>query len=348
MKLITCASYYGSGSSALTDLIAEYSNVKELSNFEFRFLHQLDGIADLEYFLVSNHHRMNAGHALKRFERLMSFYEGNKCSKQYSQFFNNHDFRNLTQDYIRSLLDFAYPGWQFYDLFDKGKTLYYIYQALNHAFKKINLPFFRILKDELMYCSHPSEEKFLECTQTYTHNLFKALNDENADYLEIDQLVPNSNIERYFRYIKEDIFVFIVDRDPRDVYILEKYYWRDGMCPIDVDLFCKWFKYARESGCGIPKNTSNIIKLQFEDFVYHYEETVKQVEMITGLKSENHKYKYKKLNPKKSVHNTQLWRKHPDENIKIIEERLVEYLYSFERVCLEDVKGIDVNEIKPF
>jgi len=28
MKIITCASYYGSGSSALTDLVSEYEGVK--------------------------------------------------------------------------------------------------------------------------------------------------------------------------------------------------------------------------------------------------------------------------------------------------------------------------------
>ena len=60
MKIITCASYYGSGSSALTDLVAEYENVKDLTNYEFRFLYDIDGVSDLEYHLVENHDRHNA------------------------------------------------------------------------------------------------------------------------------------------------------------------------------------------------------------------------------------------------------------------------------------------------
>ena len=70
MKIITCASYYGSGSSALTDLVTEYARVKNLSEYEFRFIHDIDGIADLEYHLVNCHNRHNSGHALKRFRKL--------------------------------------------------------------------------------------------------------------------------------------------------------------------------------------------------------------------------------------------------------------------------------------
>lgn len=67
MKIITCASYGASGSSALTDLVAEYSNVHRMSDAEFRFLHDPDGISDLEFQLVECHNRHNAGRALKRF-----------------------------------------------------------------------------------------------------------------------------------------------------------------------------------------------------------------------------------------------------------------------------------------
>ena len=44
MKIITCASYFGSGSSAVTDLVSEYSSVHPNSEFEFRFIHDPDGM----------------------------------------------------------------------------------------------------------------------------------------------------------------------------------------------------------------------------------------------------------------------------------------------------------------
>ena len=71
MKVITCASYYGCGSSAVTDLISEYEGVKSLTNYEFRFIHDIDGISDSEHHLIDNPNRHNSGHALKRFKKLM-------------------------------------------------------------------------------------------------------------------------------------------------------------------------------------------------------------------------------------------------------------------------------------
>ena len=52
MKLLTCASYHGTGSSAVTNLIDECDNVHDMGDYEFRFVHDPDGICDLEYNLV--------------------------------------------------------------------------------------------------------------------------------------------------------------------------------------------------------------------------------------------------------------------------------------------------------
>lgn len=86
MKIITCASFYGSGSSALTDLVAEYSCVKDLTNYEFRFLYDIDGVSDLEHYLCECHDRHNAGHALKRFKRLSEFNAGTFFNARYEPF----------------------------------------------------------------------------------------------------------------------------------------------------------------------------------------------------------------------------------------------------------------------
>ena len=47
MKFISCASYYGTGSSAITDLISEYGSVFSFTDEEIRFLHDPDGVDDL-------------------------------------------------------------------------------------------------------------------------------------------------------------------------------------------------------------------------------------------------------------------------------------------------------------
>ena len=74
MNTITVCSYYGTGSSAITDLISEFDNVTSLTNFEFRFAHDPDGLSELEYNLVENFNRHNSGHALKRYKKFVDYY----------------------------------------------------------------------------------------------------------------------------------------------------------------------------------------------------------------------------------------------------------------------------------
>ena len=353
MKIITCSSYYGVGSSAFTDLVAEYNSVKDLSNFEFRFLHDLDGVSDLEYHLVENQNRHNSGHALKRFKRLSHFNEGNILSKRYSRFFSGDDYHKLTEEYINSINDFTFRGWWFYDLYDKGEKTYYLYQIVNHLKAKITGSRDQILKKEIVYCPHPTEEEFLEKTRAYVSNLMNSLNKEGKEYLEIDQIVPSSNMERVLRYFSDEIYVFAVDRDPRDIYFSWKYYWKEAIPPHDgVEKFCKWCRFIREVGNGIPSDNDHVMKVQFEDLIYKYDETVEKVEAATGLRSENHTKQFAKMNPLRSVHNTQVWKKHTtDEDLRelaYIEKHLAEYLYDFDGVSLDNVVGIEVTDKRIF
>lgn len=347
MKIMTCASYYGSGSSAIIDLISEYDNVKNLSDFEFRFLHDLDGIEDLEYHLVKNHNRHNSGHAIKRFQRLMNFNNGNVFSKRYSKYLKNDKLLALTDEYIKSLVDFEYPGWWFYDLYDKGNDKYYLYQIANHVCRKIPIDRFRILKNEKILCSHPDEKRFIEATKKYVSKLLNALNDEQKEYLVIDQLVPSANISNTLKYLEDETFVFVVDRDPRDVYLLEKYYWKGRHCPLDPEVFCKWFAYTHNAGNGAESN-KNIVKIQFEDIIYNYERIEKLIENITGLKHENHIKRFDMMNPIISAINTQLWKKHDDKAVGVIENRLSDYLYNYACVDTDKIIGKESSLIRPF
>lgn len=102
MKVISCASFRNTGSSAVTDLISEYDSVHSLTRYEFRFVHDTDGIMDLEYNLIENHNRDNSNHAVKRFLRLSRFNAGKWFNKRYEPFFNGQ-YMKLTEEYIAEL-----------------------------------------------------------------------------------------------------------------------------------------------------------------------------------------------------------------------------------------------------
>lgn len=335
MKFISCASYYGTGSSAITDLISEYSTVYSFTNEEFRFLQDPDGIDDLAFHLVENHNRHNAGHSLKRFKKLVDFYSGGWYGKKYETYFHGN-WKKCSYDYIESLTDFKFNGWWFYDLYDRGMLFYFQKRILDKLLHKTiwkNNPerTLNTMKNEKTYCSLPSENEFVYKTKEYIENLFSSVCPKDK-YVMVDQIVPPSNLWRYTRYF-DDIKVVVVDRDPRDLWILEKYYWKDGVIPYDnVNVFCEWFKYTRNHR-NQEAYDENVIKLlQFEDLIYKYEEIKSLLESWIGLSCADHINKKKIFIPEKSINNTHLWTKNNNINIKeisIIEKELSKYLYSY-------------------
>ena len=71
--------------------------------------------------------------------------------------------------------------------------------------------------------------------------------------------------------------------------------------------------------------------LQFEDLIYHYEETAKKLIEWLKLNPKEHNRKKEIFSPEKSKKNTQVWLQHnvPAEAIRYIEQELAEYLYDF-------------------
>lgn len=333
MRFISCASYYGSGSSAVTDFVSEFNTIYSFTDEEFRFVQDPDGIADLEYNLVENFNRHNSGHAIKRYKKLVDFYCGNVFGSKYEGFFRGN-WRKYSDEYIKNLTDFTYHGWWQYDLLDKGSFFYFRKRILNKLFKitiwrKQPERTLNTMKNEITYCAHPSEEEFLRYTREYLEKLFGSVS-QGADTIMVDQIVPPTNLNRYLRYFN-DIKVAVVDRDPRDIFVLEKYVWRDGIIPSDVELFCKWFKYTRAHRNQDSFDGKKIKYVQFEDMVYRYEKTKKELMQWLDLEEKDHLDKFRYFDPSKSIMNTQTWKriKCNQDDIKYIERELPEFLYQF-------------------
>lgn len=345
MKIITCASYYGCGSSAVTDLISEYEDVKSLTNYEFRFIHDLDGISDLEYHLVDCPNRHNTGHALKRFIKLMKFNAGRLFCQRYEPFFQNQYWK-LTKEYINRITTFEYKGFWFYDMYDRGVNIYYWYSLLTKLYARLPLKIFEPLPKEVQYGTILNKKDFIRYTQEYIHQLLSVANSENFPFLMVDQILPSSNVERCLKYFSDSIYMFIVDRDPRDLYISCKKIWtKDHVAPVESPtLFCQWYRFTRECAHKETYDTSRVLKLQFEDMIYKYEESKEKIVALVGLDEAKHTKPFLAFNPKRSVVNTQLWKVYPEleKEIEVIKRMLPEYLYDF-----ESVKGMRIMGIEP-
>ena len=240
-------------------------------------------VVDLHIYLVENHNRHNSGHAIKRFKKLVDFYSGNCFAKRYEPFFGNR-WKEISYKYIDSLVDFSYRGWWQYDLLDKGEFFYYRKLLLNKFYKltlgRRNEKVINILPNEITYCSHPTREEFIEKTKIYMNELMQAANAEGKPMLMVDQLLPSSEIYRFMPYF-DDICTVVVERDPRDLYILEKLVWKGSVIPTDdVHTFCKWYRYTRIHRKTEKYDPKRVMLIQFEDLVYRYEETTEK--SVTG------------------------------------------------------------------
>ena len=174
-----------------------------------------------------------------------------------------------------------------------------------------------------------TKEEFYCYTKLYLDKLFREANLNNKEFIVLDQLVPSTNIERYQNYFY-NLKTIIVDRDPRDIYILEKEKWKDNVIPAEnIFDYVKWFKLTREN---TDYKNENILKVKFEDLIYNYENKVNDILKFLNINEKEHKLKKKYFNPEVSKHNTQLWKKFSkyEKEIEIIEKELKTFCVDYE------------------
>lgn len=336
-NIITCTGYYGTGSSAITDLMKEFSNCHSFGDYEFNMLYYPGGISELEYYLVDNNFRMTAGYGIERFKKNIKFLAGGKYFlKRYSAYFGD-DFKRLSDEYINSFIQAKYKGNWFQHEVEMSSfrrlLTYVLPRRIQFFFKKRfgnteSAPY--IIKKD-MYSSFVTKQEFKERTQTYLTKLLGTLDKKNEyEYIAMDQLFPPSNIERYFNYYP-NVKVVVVDRDPRDIYLLNKRRWKGvGPLPLDLDTYIKWYRTIRLHKKTEVFDTSKVFHISFEDLIYDYENSLEKLYAFFGIDKSKHTRKGQFLKPSVSIKNTKLYVDNTEdaEDIKRIEEELSEYLYT--------------------
>lgn len=333
MRVITCASYYGTGSSAVTHLFSEFDGIDSLGNYEYRFLQEPDGIADLEYNLIENRHRHNSSDAIKRYLRYLQM-EKRMGYGGYDIFGKYLD--TITQEYIGSITELKTRTWWNKDRTDKGMIFWFLDRCYSLSRRlltgniKTEKRFSLLTNREWSYFTSISEERFLDLTREYVDKLLKSAVREEPKYIMVDQMVPPTNVSRYTRYFN-DVKVVVVDRDPRDIYLLEKVRWQWGVIPVATpEEFVTWFKITRKNEDN--DDSTKVYRMRFEDLVYNYEETKNRLISFVGIPKEKHLRPMTRFNPAISINNTNMKEKIRgyEQDIKYIEEHLSEYLFDFE------------------
>ena len=352
-KIITCTGYGNTGSSAGTNFLEEFDCIKSIgsSNFEFTFLHECDGILDLQNALKEGH-RLKVDLAIKRFINLSK-----KNISANSQHFN-HSFEKHFNDYLKSLNLLSWNGgWH---RASELSTKNYRKKVKQNMSKQ----YFRHIQNKFSYSLYEgdswrpgyvpytnqyyleyNEEDFINKTSRFISNLCNECDSENKfTHLHFDQMIPPISPELYTKFV-DDIKVIVIDRDPRDLYFANKVFWGNRFFPSDdVYTFINWYKATRKT----KTNSTNVLYLFFEDLVFHYDEISKRLYDFIQIDEKHHINKKTIFIPEKSKKNTRLWLKYSFDDkdyeskilneIHIIESELKDFCFNYESIPLSQNK----------
>ena len=335
-KIIIPTGYMGSGSSAVTDLVAEFKNCKnEFKTYEYVLLHCPNGLFDLEDKLLIGNNAIRSDEAIRTFENQMKKLYNKKFwwVGNYKKIIGN-DFMNITNAYINSLINFHYDGYWYMNEEVNAKMFFKLLVRKPLKVLTLNtIKFKKILKynDGMKICL-PTKEEFYEKSKNYIYKIIEKIS-RGEENVVLDQFLLPFNLFRIDNYFDDNVRAIVVQRDPRDVFILNKYIWPQKNfeipVPKDVHEFCKYYKAMRKS--EKESLSSKILRINFEDLIYKYEETVNLVMKHLDFTKDMHINKKQRFNPDLSIKNTQLFNgsNKYDKEMKVIEQELKEYLYEF-------------------
>ncbi len=354
MQVITSTGFGDSGSSAVTDLLSEYDGIKSYgSEWECTFLHASDGLGDLEE-AVKEGHRLKVDFAITRFLELSKRLDN---QNDYKNTFKGKFFE-LSKIFVEAFTEAKWNGMYedrlpfFESGLNKKQKKYINFAKANYKISKSKQfdmyesdswrPNYVACSDMYYACDL---QKFYKCAKKYTHSLFE-LAAEGSDRLYLDQLIPPISINKYINYFDDEIKVFVVDKDPRDLFIVENLYNGSRYVPYEnVEVFVNWYNFTRSKSIE-SKNEKFTYFCKLDDLVFDYENQCKKIEDFLSIKSDLHIKNLQYFDPKKSCVNIRLYEKYDNfmEEIKQIENKS----HNFLAATYAYGNGVDKNDIKHF
>ncbi|MBP5274219.1 MAG: sulfotransferase, partial [Abditibacteriota bacterium] len=284
--MIVGACGFGStGSSAVTDYLSEFSEVRVLDRIEFTWVTDTDGLAWLaEHILRAKNRTDDSTISVLRYIEYLESRE--------SYYRNN----GIDYDRVRRSV---------YDFLDSVTRARWRKANLRRAFGN---PFEKLLKRSVMlYGLIPAAEKclkkqvgwwplspayfappsdgFMPAARRHVRELLEAMGaDPSSRIVALDQPFAGNNPAAAFPFF-EDPYAVVVDRDPRDNYVFLRTMLRgrNHFAPLnDVKDFAAYYRGLRD-GQPYKEPSERVLCLRFEDMVYDYDKTTERLRTFLGL-----------------------------------------------------------------
>lgn len=338
MKSVISMGYGYCGGGALRDVFREFDCHVRFPG-EFRLIKERYGLSDLEHAFFSGFDPDKIDIAIKDFRWLCEKYASRhgrfrKAGLSYN-FYTADKFLELIENFIDEITAYQYPmSWHLYD-FRKSYPIL-MRDRLNDLlignpqkkYKMANMPI-------------TSYEAFICAARNLIDNILNSFllatdHSQEATVLLSKALSPSNmkEFEEGRKYFKESK-VFLIDRDPRDIYMELLLNGKQRYLPSNNDAvekarsFVNFFKVARTNQKEL-RLSPNVLFVRFEDLVLDYEKTLNKLYEWLEVSPSGHLKKGKIFDPKISSSNVGQWRKLKGEellSIKLIESQLDDFLY---------------------
>lgn len=337
-QLIIPTGYMGSGSSVITDLVSEIDGyTAKQGTFEYMFLHCPDGLFDLEDKLLVGNNAVRSDEALRSFlKRMRQLYDKKYWWVGHYKELIGPEFWPITEAFVSELVDVTSDNYWYYQ---ENVTFRMFWQLVWQKIVRVaTLGRYRgkkVLQYQGMQLAYPTAPEFYDAARQYVANVL-SLTDLPTHNMIMDQLLLPFNLHRIDDYFGDYARAFVVERDPRDVFVANKYVYaaRNEAVPYptDVTAFCTMYRKLRQMERPAPSD--KVCRLRFEDLIYRYDDSLARLYAHLGLpeaQQQSHR-RFARFDPQKSIDNTQLFLI-PQETIqaerRILERELAPYLYEF-------------------
>ena len=338
---IISTGFSGTGSSAVIHLLSEYDGFTQgriSHNYEHVLFYIPNGLFDLEDRLLMNNTIHMSDGAFEEFRKAMKRLNDHNFGwfGGYQKKFGNQ-FMDSVDELINNLTQYTLRGYWSND-FEYTKIMHpkaLLRDLVKKIIGKPTLDFGKLIQnrgDGQIRVSFVSKQEYADAVKIFVRKYLNMFNNGEKNLL-LDQLLLPQNLKRLSTYFDDDVRVIVVNRDPRDMYILAKYVWPrmsgSASYPNTVDEFISFYANLRESA-NIPEDP-RILIINFEDLIYFYDITVDRIEKFIGIDSSKHINKGRKLIVEQSIKNTQNFRIEESWKYEVekIEQELKPYIYKF-------------------
>lgn len=313
--IVTIGTGY-SGSSAIYEFLSSSDSFHDpFPNIEFSLTYDPGGIMDIEQCIKNNFSINKTKVIYDQFKKNINLYTnknfGLKPGK--GMLIKGSNIKNLLAEYLQSLVELKYEGQSLY--------LKYNDTLLSNFFSKMRRKFGKKnTKEMLLFCN---EDDFHSKTAKFFDNIFNINNHQKKNIL-LDQggsiWNPHSSTKYY-----SDPRCILTYRDPRDIFSEFKTKSAFSYPGNNVKIFCNWYKKILSNINSNELKKSNILSINFEDFVY---KDAKTLQLISEHISKEVNDININFDFSKSIRNIKRYKKNlSQKEINIIEKDLKEYLY---------------------